>query len=425
MKLRSSFNPGGSLLVVFVLAATVLRAQTIIDSVADSHTVPAVAASNAAPTKAVGSLSNLASALSTDLPLFRRGPFAFRPHVLYRALHGTGIEAGPAQTLATTVQTFSPGLEVDGGLHWRADYTPTWQYYSNHAFKDSFDQAAALSGTYAYDNWTFGINGSYGSSHPVLVETARQSHEVKYGAGVFATCVVSQQLQLNLSANESTRRANSVVDAPEWVPSRSKEWSSSDSLQYAFSPQLQFAGGATFGYAEPQIGPSMSYVQPNIRVIWDPTDQLTFNGEAGVEQRRFRSSDAHDLNNPVYSAGLRYRPIKVTTLLVDASRGVSASYLADVVTRSTTWTFGLEQRVLEVLFLTVTASRSDTTYVATRDAVPNLRDDRFTSLQTRLAVPVLQHGSIGVFYQRTRNSSSQAAYAFSSNQVGVEVTIRF
>jgi hypothetical protein len=33
----------------------------------------------------------------------------------------------------------------------------------------------------------------------------------------------------------------------------------------------------------------------------------------------------------------------------------------------------------------------------------------------------LRRGSIGLFYQHTRNRSDEAIYSFSSNQVGLEV----
>ena len=370
-------------------------------------------------------LSNIASALATDLPFFRRGPIALRPHALYRVLRGTGIEVAPGERVDTTTNTFAPGVLVEAGEHWRVDYTPAWTWYSNHTFKNSVDHAADAAGAYMYDGWTFGLSAAYSSTHPVLVETARQSHEVRYGGGVQASCRVGPKTQLDLSLRETIREVSALTNAPEWAPSNARDWSSTDALRFQISTRVSLSTGLTFGYTDPTAGPSMTFIRPEIRVIWAPTELISLKGEAGVEKRRFHNSNARDLDSPVYSAGLRYRPFTATTVLVDVSREVSVSYLADIVTRSHGWRAGIEQRLIELLYFSSSFSRRDASYLVTQSALPSFRDDRYDLFDVRLAAPIFRRGSVAVFYQRSKNTSTLAGYTFVSRQYGVEIGFRF
>ena len=59
------------------------------------------------------------------------------------------------------------------------------------------------------------------------------------------------------------------------------------------------------------------------------------------------------------------------------------------------------------------------------DTIVVTREDTSYSYNVRLSTSFLQRGTIGIFYQHTRNSSDLADYTFSSDQTGVEIGYRF
>ncbi|MES2692292.1 MAG: hypothetical protein V4773_02390, partial [Verrucomicrobiota bacterium] len=249
--------------------------------VAPATTQPSSESSRTAEkARARGSLSSFSSALSSGAPLIQRGPIAIRPHLYYRFLYGDGIEAGPGNPRETSIQSFSPGTLVEIGKHWTFDYTPTWIFYSNAAFHDTFDHTASLGGRYVYGDWIFGGTQAYESSHAMLVETGRQTKQEKFTTGAEVGYRLGRHTSLEASVSRSSRDANSVSDAPEWTTSDWLQYSSSDWLRYHVSPQLNFAVGVSFGFAEVSVGDDMKFYQPQAQITWRPTVRWSIQGNA-------------------------------------------------------------------------------------------------------------------------------------------------
>ncbi len=407
-----------------VLAAT-LRAQTIAPPpVSDTpvHPEPTPAHTTAADP---GALASIPLELATDLPLWQRGPIALRPHAIFRAMRGTGINVGPGEPVDTDTQMFEPGLRVDLGSHWQADYTATWTQYSNRLLKDSFDESTNAEGGYQYDNWYLSLLGNYSSSHPLLVEAARQTHEIRYSYGFEARRRISDRTQLDFVGDESYRKATPLHPAPDWTPSNTRDWSSRNLIVYQATPRVSGSAGLAFGYTRPSIGPAMAYVRPELALKWTPTERITVNADAGFEQRRVHRSDVKALESPVYTGSIRYRPFPTTALIVAATQGMAVSYLGDTVTKSHAWKVGAQQRLFGSLYASVSMAKQRTRYIATEPILPQLRGDRYETYDARLAAPILSHGTIAVFYERSHNGSSQLGYGFTTRQIGVELRYQF
>lgn len=369
--------------------------------------------------------SHVASALGGALPLWRRGALALRPHAAYSFVHGTGVQVGPGSAIDTDTQTLSPGLSVNVGEHWSGDYTPSWTWYSNDRLKDSFDESASLVGSYAYDDWRVGADLAYSSFHPILVETASQTHESRYTVGASVHYALTDRTDIDASASQTYRQSTPVFDAAANPLSNTRDWSARGDIAWRATDRTRVAPGVSFGYAEPSIGPGMSYVRPELLVKWAPTDRLIVTGQAGAEQRRFRRSSAGTLKSPVYSGSLRYRPFDATSLTLSATQGVAASYLGNAVTRSRSYSAVLQQRFFALLFATLEASRQKSSFVQTAFQLPVVREDRYTTYTLRLSLPFLHRGVISGFYERAHNASTFDELSFTSRQIGIEVRYSF
>src|SRR5271165_5201459 len=74
--------------------------------------------------------------LAAAEPLFQWGPFSLSPDVEYQYSYGDGLQATPGHSSTTATQSLTTGVQLTGGSVWTVDYTPTWKFYSNPAFKD-------------------------------------------------------------------------------------------------------------------------------------------------------------------------------------------------------------------------------------------------------------------------------------------------
>jgi hypothetical protein len=369
--------------------------------------------------------SSISSALASNDPVFQAGPIGVRPHFLYRAMYGTGIEAGPGNQHDSVIQSVSPGALFDIGKYWHLDYTPTWTFYSNEAFRDTAGQTAALSGRIPHAHGMIGAAVSYESSYAMLVETGRQTHQQTLATLVEGSYKIGQHSMLETSASRSARYANAVSDAPEWTTSDWIQWSSNNWFHYEFSPRLEAAVGVGVGYAEVGVGADMSYILPQAKFVWKPFDKLSLTAQAGEETRTFETAGHPRLKSPVYTASASYQLMPTTKLSFDATRAVSASYFANEITKSRGWTVGVEQRFIQRLYLAASLTSQSTAYLASRNNASIERDDRYRALNARLSTVMIHRLSLALLYQTGRNASDDAAYVFRSNQYGMELGLQF
>jgi len=351
-------------------------------------------------------------------PLLQWGPVDLRPHADYRLSYGNGIQSTPGHRLDSVVNEISPGLLFDIGRHWSLDYTPTWRFYSNRQLQDTLDHNVRLAGWTAYEDWVLGLSQGYATSSAPLVETGTQTFQEIYSTALTASYLFNSKVSADLAVNQNFV---SVQDFSNY-----REWSTMDWLNYQLWPRLNIAFGAGFGYVNLSAGTDMSYEDYQGRVSWRVTDKVSFQASAGLEDRQFLSGGMPDLINPIFGLSLVYQPVQVTTFTLAASRSVSASYFENLVTENTGVNVGLTQRLFKKVYLGLTGGYARASYVGTAgSAVFAGRVDDYYSFGATLSTVFLKRGSIALFYQYTDNSSSQVGYAFSSDQVGLELGYKF
>lgn len=316
------------------------------------------------------------------------------------------------------MSVLSAGLLFDIGQRWTADYTPTWTFYSNPLFSDTVDHSVDINGRASFTDGSVRFIQRYASTNSPRIETGRQTHEETSLTSVAVNYSNGSRTRLEMVASQMLRY---IEDAPN-----SYDWSLQNWYHYQVSNRLDLAAGVGLGYVAVSPGTDMTYIRPQVRVGWRPTNKLSFDVNGGAEQRRFKKSGTARLNRPTYGAAAYYQPFESTTLSLAGNRAISASYFANQVNDNTSWSIGLNQRLLQRFYLNTSASRTNTRYIPTgNSAIVVTREDTSYSYNVRLSTSFLQRGTIGVFYQRTRNSSDLAVYTFNSDQTGVEIGYRF
>jgi hypothetical protein len=348
---------------------------------------------------------------------FKWGALTLRPHLDYQFLYADGLLASTNQAVNTTIQTISPGALLELGRHWTLDYSPVFTIYSNPQFADSFGQNARLTGGTVYNDWILGLSQSYLVTDTPSTVTASQTRTEAFATALSGSYTINSKMSLDLALNQNFVSADQL--------SSYNEWSTLDWLNYQFWPRLNVAAGVGGGYDDTRTGPDMSFEQCQTRVHWRATDRIGFQLHGGVEVRQFLSSDAGDLVNPVFDATIQYRPLEMTRISLTGQRTVSASYLQDQVTETTTVSARLNQRWAEKLFLELNGGYQLVKYVSSVNASGSDRRDNYFFLTAQLGTVFLRRGSCGVIYQLSRNDSSSAGCSFTSHQVGFQVGFKY
>jgi len=257
----------------------------------------------------------------------------------------------------------------------------------------------------------------YSSTSDPLVETGQQTDQETFSTAFGAVYSMGSKMALDLNLTQSIRLAPQYTD--------SYDWSTMDWLNYQFLPGFSAGVGAGAGYVMMSVGSDLTYEQLQGRVSWRVTKKLSLTLSGGGDVRQFLDYDTPSLINPIYSASLNYAPFEVTSLSITASRAVSASYYSNQVTDDTNLSLNLHQRLLRRVGLDLGGGFRWANYIGPAGQLATNREDQYSFFSARLSTGFLKRGSVGAFYYYSDNASDQSGYAYSSNQVGLEVSYRW
>jgi len=348
---------------------------------------------------------------------FKWEALTLRPHPFYQFLYADGIQVSTNQPVNTTIQQISPGALLEMGSHWTLDYSPLWTVYSNNKFQNTFGQAVRLAGGTVYNDWVLGISQGYTDSSSPSVETATQIRQKIYTTAANASYTMNSKMSLDLAVDQN------FVSADQF--SSYNEWSTLDWLNYQFWPRLNAAIGVGGGYDNVAASSDMTFEQFQGRVNWRATDKISFQLHGGVEDRQFLSGGTGDLINPVFDATIQYQPFEHTKISLTGQRVVSPSYLLqNQVIETTDVSGGLNQRLWGKFFLDLSGGYQTVKYVSSNSSASKRTDD-YDYLHAQLSSSFLKRGTIAVFYQISKDNSSQTVYSFTSHQVGFQIGYRY
>jgi len=357
-----------------------------------------------------------ATRFSRDQP-FKWGPVIAQPHLLYRAFYATGLPLSPGDEQNTFIQEFSPGVLFDIGDHWTLDYTPTLRFYSNHHFKNEFDNSVSLTGATAYEDWIFGFSQSYVSSDSPEIQTGTQTSQEIYSTALTGSYAFNSKMSLDLGLYQDLQFTEDFQNSYDWS---TMEW-----LNYQFWPRFNADIGAGAGFVDVNFGPDQIYEQTAGRINWRAADKISLQINAGIEDSQFQSSDTGALLTPTFGASIQYQPIEATRISLNASRSVNPSYFQGQVTENTVASFDLNQRLFRKFNLDLNAGYNITKYVASENNVSANSDDDYYTFSARLSHPLLKRGTLAVFYQYSGNSSTEPGFTYSGSQAGIEIGYKY
>lgn len=404
-----------------ISAAVPARAQTVLSQLPATQVPPEVvrdlgAAENSPQEFVLFPRSE--TELDPNSSPFQWGWLALRPHAVYDWTYGNGLQAAPGEPRNSTFQQFAPGLLADLGDHWTIDYTPTWSFYSNPAFRNSVDESVNLMGAVVAGEWAFTLAQSYASTAELLVETAAQTQQRTDGTTVTASRSLSPQMQYQATFIQNLQSASGGYQS-------SADWSLQQGIQYRLATGVVLNPTALFGYTDIVGGNPMDYARVRASANWMPDTKLTLEVHAGAEHRVFLHSGIAPLNTPLAGGSLQWRPFEQTSVQVEADRNDEYAYLEAQVDRTTVWSVTAEQRLLQHFLLggMVSWNRSDLAASVSALTLGEASDTRTYSV--RLGTTFLRRGIVTVSWGEAANSSNLPGYGFSSHQYALEAGYRY
>lgn len=302
--------------------------------------------------------------------------------------------------------------------HLFLDYTPSLNYYLKGPYKDSLNHGANFTGSFSYSKWSFTIGQSYSKSSNPLVETGAQTETQSLATPITATFHYSDKVFFEFTLTQQFQEAQQFGSF--------KQWSTMDWLNYRLSDKTSIGAGAGAGYTDYDQGPDTTYEQFQGRFDWRIGTKLNFTANGGVEIRQFKGiADSQSQVNPLFGITGRYQLFEATSFSVSANESVSASLFQSPLSKSTSFSASIGQRLLKHLQLTISGGHQTTEYQsAGRSTLPDRTDDT-TFFSTSLGSTFLKKGTVSVSYQHSANASTGEGFSYNSNQYTAQIEYRF
>jgi len=206
----------------------------------------------------------------------------------------------------------------------------------------------------------------------------------------------------------------------------SSEFSGNLFINYNYSPKLVIGIGGTGGHNwvdSPSV--DQTFEQVNVRFTYQLTGKISLNASAGVEFRQFENGGG-DHTSPVYELGATYQPFDGTTIsLRGSSRTMNSAVFAQQDYLPSSIVFGITQRLVQRVFLGLTAGYEHSEYFSTSNTVNANRNDDYYFVEPAVDVMVTRWMTVGAYYLHRENDSNAGGFSFRDNQVGVRASFTF
>ena len=365
---------------------------------------------------------------------FKFGPLIIKPNIFYQFIYGNGIQSSPGSQQNTVVQQLSPGVVIEAGPHWTLNYTPTFNFYSSDAFRNTINQSVLLQWGTTWRNWFVSASQGYAYTDDPQIETGGQTEQQTYSTALNAVYQINEKLSVNLGLNQTFNDygQNSSTNLALGI-ANSRSWSTMNWLNDQFWPRLSAGIGLALGYNQQQDSPDSTFQQYQAQISWRVTDKISFQLSGGLEDQEYLSGGESGTLTPIFSGSAQYQPFEQTRISITANRTVNTSAFANQNVESTSILGDFNQRLFGGPSLDLSGGYSSANYIATAAlGGANSRNDDIYSFNARLSCPFPKRGTIAIFYQYSKTSSTQSGFVtgslgfgYSSNQVGFDISYSY
>lgn len=367
--------------------------------------------------------------------------FHYELRLLLRGIYDDNINLNHFDRLSDYYFVIAPGITVGFGdvvnrqeNYVRLDYSPSIFLFSDHSENDAVQHSIRLDAQHRFSRLTL----NFSQDIQILDGTQLSATTTSGSTGDSVNLDVSGRTRLNIYAAMlnasydltgktfvSGGVACSVFDYASLISSGYLQ--GNVFINYNYSPKLVVGIGATGGYNEVESpNPDQTFEQANVRATYQVSGKVSLNASAGVEFRQFEDSSRGEHISPVFELGATWKPFDGTAISLSGSRRtLNSAVLASQDFAGTNIVLGVRQRLLQRIYLGLTAQYENDDYFSTIAGMSATRHDNYYLVQPGIDVAITRFWTAGVYYVHRQNCSSFDSFSFYDNQVGLRTALTF
>ena len=296
------------------------------------------------------------------------------------------------------------------------DYTGRLTAYLNNSSADSYEQFATLRAQLVFAQWRFNTNFHLLDLTGGNTDSGNLGWHRIYDTEQLANDELSEKECLEL-------QGENIVRDYQTGPG-SVEWQGRALYNYRWDPKLTLGGGLAGGILHVQDSGAQTFEQTLLRVFYDPSEKLSFQGLGGLEMRQLPSGE--DRFIPVLDLTGDYLPTLGTKVeLTGYSKTYSSSEYGNQDYTATGVGLSVSQELGARWLLSLKGGYENNSYFYTSMRAPSPRQDNFFYLNPSAEFRLNDYAKIEVFYDYRQNDSNNDARAFADNQIGIRASFTY
>lgn len=307
-------------------------------------------------------------------------------------------------------------MEGEGGFV-KAGYRPTAVFYSDFGSENRIDHQAVATAGWRGKLTKVVYNGAIQKLGDATADTGRPTDRLEFENELRVAWIPREKVTLEAAVGS---RQRDYAD-PEFYDS-GKNYGEV-AMRYTYSPKTELGVIYQIGrFKVDGTGPQDTQ-QLKGNIVWQPREKIRVDLQAGAEHRK---TDNGSSTNPVLEGRLEWKPRKETELYVTAyMREEASAFYAGQNYGVKGVTAGVSQRLGGKWSAKLEGGFERNSYEVVSGTGSDGREDRIWFVRPALTYRIGDQSDLSFFYRASDNSSTDPAFGYDQNMIGVEFNHKF
>jgi hypothetical protein len=319
--------------------------------------------------------------------------------------------------VAPTV-AYTKGEEKEGeGGYVKAGYRPTGVIYTENGSENRIDHQAAATAGWRGKLTSITYNCAFQQLGDATADTGRPADRYEYQNAVRLAWIPREKVSLELAAGNN---GTNYKDALYFDSSNNY---AEVAARYTYSPKTQLGLIYQIGRFKVDGAGAQHTQQFKGDIVWQPREKILVRLEAGAEHRK---SDNGTEVNPLMQGRLAWKPREGTELFVTGYMREEASAFSAGQNYSVRGaTAGVSQRIRGNWSASLEGGYEKNSYQQVSGSGAAGRKDHIWFIRPALNYRFSKASDISLFYRASDDSSSDPAFGYEQQMIGLELNHKF
>lgn len=326
-------------------------------------------------------------------------------------------ESDMVYRIAPTV-AYTAGDEKNGeGFYVKAGYRPTGVFYSKFGSEGRVDHQAIASAGWRGKLTRITYDGIIQKLGDATADTGRPTDRLEFENEIRVAWIPREKFTLEAAGGN---RQMDYAD-PEFFDS--EKTYGEVAMRYTYSPKTELGIIYQIGrFKVDGTGPQDTQ-QVTGNIVWQPREKIRVDLEAGAEHRKVDNGSS---TNPVLEGRFAWMPRKNTELYVTAyMREEASAFYAGQNYEVKGFTAGASQKLGEKWTATLEGGLEKNSYQQVSGSGASGRQDRIWFVRPSVKYRLAAESDVAFFYRVSDNASTDTAFGYDQQMIGVELNHKF